>query len=165
MKTLKDTFLEELADMRGAEQQLARALPQFIEAVTCSELKFTLQSHLQETRSQAERLERVFALFGAKPGAKESVAMTGLLDEVDAVISQNGDSPSLNAATIAALQKIEHYEIASYGCLNAWALLLGNQEAAEILGEILDEEKTTNDILNELAVDKNSEALPESVGK
>ncbi len=130
MKTLKDLFLEELADMYDAEHRIVKALPDLIEAATCSELKSALQSHLQETEGQVQKLERVFASFKETPKRVKCPAMVGLLDEGDDMVKQNKKSPSINAAIISAGQKVEHYEIASYGCLQAWAGLLGNHEAA-----------------------------------
>jgi ferritin-like metal-binding protein YciE len=159
MKTLKDLFMEELADMYDAEQRIAKALPKVIEAATCPKLQSALQNHLEETESQAEKLESVFAAMGEKPSRQKCPAMVGILDEGEDLISDFKGSQSINAAVIAAAQKVEHYEIASYGCLHAWANLLKNTEAAEILEEILDEEKEADRILNELATAKNEEAL------
>jgi len=164
MKTLKDLFLEELSDMYDAEHRMVKSLPNLIEAATCNELKSALESHLRETEGQVEKLEKVFAAFGEKPERNKCPAMAGLVDEADDIVSENKKSPSINAAIIAAAQKVEHYEIASYGCLQAWAALLGNREAADILEEILEEEKSADKTLNEMSVAKNEEALEEAIG-
>lgn len=165
MKTLKDLFLEELTDIYDSEHRMVKALPDLIEAATCGELKEALQSHLHETERQVEKLERVFAAFDEKPKRTKCPAMVGLINEADDIVSENKKSPSINAAIIAAAQKVEHYEIASYGCLQAWAGLLGNREAADVLEEILDEEKAADKTLNELSVAKNEEALEEAMGR
>jgi ferritin-like metal-binding protein YciE len=165
MKTLKDLFLQELSDMYDSEQRIVKALPDLIEATTCSELKAALQSHLQETEGHVDKLERVFAAFGEKAKSTKCPAMVGILDEGDDLVSKNKKSPSLNAAIICAGQKVEHYEIATYGCLLSWAETLGNNEAAEILEEILDEEKAADRKLNDLATEKNEEAMEEAVEK
>jgi ferritin-like metal-binding protein YciE len=164
MKTLKDLFLEELADMYDAEHRMVKALPDLIEAATCNELKGALQSHLDETEHQVEKLETVFAAFSEKPQRTKCPAMAGLIDEASEIVAENKKSPSINAAIIAAAQKVEHYEIASYGCLQAWAGLLGNRQAADVLDEILEEEKAADRTLNEMSVAKNEEALEEAIG-
>ncbi len=161
MNTLKDLFLEQLADMYDAEHRIIKALPKMIKAATCSELQNALQHHLQETEAQAERLERVFAAFDEKPKSTKCPAMTGLIEEGEELVSEFKKSASINSAIVCAGQKIEHYEIASYGCLRAWAQALGNQEAADLLEETLDEEKTADRTLNDLAEAKNEEALQE----
>ena len=162
MNTLKELFLDELADMYDSEHRIIKALPKMIKAATCPDLQNALQEHLQETESQAQRLERVFASFDEKPRAKKCPAMVGLLDEGESLVSDNKKSPAINAAIISAAQKVEHYEIASYGTLRAWAQLLGNQEATDLLEEILDEEKAADRTLNDLSEAKNEEALEET---
>jgi ferritin-like metal-binding protein YciE len=163
MKALKDLFLQELEDMYDSEKRIVKALPDLIEATTCSELKSALEAHLQETEGHVEKLERVFEAVGAKPKATKCPAMVGILDEGDDLVSKNKKSPNLNAAIICAGQKVEHYEIATYGCLHSWAELMGNSEAADILNEILDEEKAADRTLNNLAAEKNEEAREEAL--
>jgi ferritin-like metal-binding protein YciE len=163
MKTLKDLFLQELSDMYDSEQRIIKALPVMIEAATCSKLKSALQSHLRETQGQKVKLERVFESIGEKPEATKCPAMVGILDEGDDLVSDNKKSSTVNAAVICAAQKVEHYEIATYGCLHSWAQLLGIREAATILEEILEEEKAADRTLNDLSVAKNEEALEEAV--
>jgi len=161
MKALKNLFLKELADMYDSEHRIIKALPKMIKAATCEKLQHALEHHLQETEGQAAQIERVFAIFEEKPKAKKCPAMPGILDEGDRIVSENKKSPSINAAIISACQKVEHYEIASYGTLRAWAQLLGNQEAADLLDEILDQEKDADQALNDLSIAKNRETLAE----
>ena len=156
-KTLKDLFLEELADMYDAEKRIVKALPKMAKAATCSDLRGALERHLQETQGHVTKLEEVFQAFGQKAVGQTCEATKGLLEEGDEIAAAFKDSPAINAALIAAAQKVEHYEMASYGCLHEWAGLLGNQEAAELLQEILEEEKAANEGLTRLAVDKNNE--------
>src|ERR1700733_8032659 len=144
MNTLKHLFLDELADMYDSENRITKALPKLIKAATCHELQRALENHLKETEGHVNKLERVFAAFDEKPRAKKCPAMVGLLDEGDEIVSENKKSPTINAAIISAAQKVEHYEIASYGTLREWANLLGNPDAARIIEEILDEEKNAD---------------------
>jgi ferritin-like metal-binding protein YciE len=157
--TLKDLFLEELEDMYDAEHRITKALPKLVEAATCQELKSALQSHLRETEGQITKLEQVFQAFGQDPNRAKCEAIAGILAEGESILKKNRHTPTINAAIIAAAQKVEHYEIASYGCLKAWAGILGNKEAATILTEILDEEKDADRALNDLSAEKNEEAL------
>src|SRR5271170_4722136 len=141
MKTLTNLFLNELAEMYDSEHRITNALPKLIQEATCEKLREALQRHLEETEGQTGQIDRVFVAFDEKPRAKKCPAMVGLIKEGDKIIAENKKSPAINAAIIAVVQKVEHYEIASYGTLRAWAILLGNQEAADFLEEILDQEK------------------------
>jgi len=161
MNTLKDLFLNELSDMYDSEHRITKALPKIIKAATCQELQGALQHHMEETGEQVAKLDRVFAAFDEQPRAKKCPAMIGILAEGDEIISKNKKSPAINAAIISAAQKVKHYEIASYGCLHAWAQELDNSEAASILEEILNEEKHADKTLNDLSAAKNEEALEE----
>jgi ferritin-like metal-binding protein YciE len=151
MKTLENLFLDELADMYDAESRVARALAKMAKAATHEELRETIQSHLEETELQAKKLQKVFKAFGKEPRGKKCEAIIGLLKEADRIASENKGFPTINAALIAAAQKVEHYEIASYGCLLEWAEQLGNQAAADILQEMLDEEKAADQALTSQA--------------
>lgn len=163
MKTLKDLFLNELADMYDAEQRIVRALPKMAKAATCPDLKSALQNHLEETKGQIKKLEQVFRSFDQKAKGQTCEATVGLLEEGAEIAAEFKGSPAINAALISAAQKVEHYEMASYGCLHEWAGLLGNEQAAGVLKEILDEEKAANEGLTELArSSSNAEALGES---
>jgi len=158
MKTLENLFLAELADMYDAENRLARALPRIAKAATHEELREAIRSHLAETEQQAKKLKRVFKAFGKAPRGKKCEAIVGLLKEGDGILSENKGSPTINAALISAAQKVEHYEIASYGCLREWADQLGNQTAAELLQEILEEEKAADQALTECARERCNES-------
>jgi ferritin-like metal-binding protein YciE len=163
MKTLKDLFLAELADMYDAEHRIIKALPKLAKAATCEKLKQAFLSHLEETKGHVTKLEKVFQAFGKKAKGKTCEATVGLLREGDEIAADNKGEPTNNAALISAGQKVEHYEIASYGCLHEWAGLLENQKAAGFLEQILNEEKDANKNLMELArASCNIEALDES---
>ena len=160
MKTLKDLFLNELKDMYDAEHRIIKALPKLAEAATCEKLKAAFLAHLEETRGQVTKLEKVFQSFGETGTAKKCEATVGLLKEGDEIAAENKGEPTINAALISAGQKVEHYEIASYGCLQEWAKLLENKEAAKLIGENLAEEKAANIKLMKLAnAGSNNEAL------
>jgi len=160
MKTLKDLFRHELADIYDAERRVLKALPKMAKAATCPELRAALESHLKETRRQVKRLDQVFEAVGTRAKGQTCEATVGLLKEGDELATEFQRSPALNAALIAAAQKVEHYEIASYGCLHEWAEQLGNKKAAGLLKQTLDEEKHANESLNALAhMSVNQEAL------
>jgi ferritin-like metal-binding protein YciE len=151
MKTLETLFLDELADLYDAENRLTKTLPKMIRMATHEELREAFQSHLDETEEHVVRLEEVFQAFGKKPKGKKCEAMTGLVKEAEEIGSENKGSPTINAALISAAQKVEHYEIASYGCLVEWARQLGNETAANLLQETLDEEKAADETLTDVA--------------
>jgi len=158
--TLKELFMDELADMYDAERRIVKALPKMVKAATCPDLKKTIQSHLKETEGHVQKLEQVFKSFGEKVKGKTCEATVGLLKEGDEIAADFKGSPAINAAVISAAQKVEHYEMASYGCLHEWAGLLGNEKAAGLLETILNEEKAANEKLTELArASSNEEAL------
>jgi ferritin-like metal-binding protein YciE len=150
-KNLHDLFMNELADVYSAEKQLVRALPKMARSATLKELREALTLHLKETEGHVQTVERVFAAFDMKPKTKKCEAMEGLLAEGDEIAAVFKGSPACDAAIISACQKVEHYEIASYGCLIAWAELLGNGEASTMLEETLAEEKAADENLSLLA--------------
>ncbi len=163
MITLQTLFFNELADIHEAEKQLVTALPKFIKAATCDDLIGAFQSHLEETQGHVKKLEQVFECFDRKARSTVCVTTRALLEEAEKVTKDYDGSPVINAALIGIAQKIEHHEIAAYGCLHEWAGLLKNKEAAGLLLEILEEEKATNDALTQLARDSsNQEALDEA---
>jgi ferritin-like metal-binding protein YciE len=151
MKTLQRLFIEELADVYDSENRLAKALPKMVRAVTDPELRLTFQSEIRETESQKKMLEKVFATVGERPKARRCNGIVGLLKEGHEVTRRNKGEPTINAALISVGQKAKHYEIAAYGCLIEWARLLGNQEAVQLLGGILDDEKAADKKLTQLA--------------
>jgi len=163
MKTLKDLFLDELADMYDAEKRVVRALPKLAKAATCEDLNAALLAHLKETEGHVTKLEQVFRACDEKARSKTCEATVGLLKEGDAIMADFKGSPAINAALVSAAQKVEHHEMASYGCLHEWAELLNNEDAARLLHEILEEERAANDTLTELARSTcNQMALDES---
>ncbi len=157
MKSLKDLFLDELADMYDAEQRIARALPKMVKAATCTRLQAALENHLKETAGHIASLELVFKSINEPAKGQKCEATVGLLEEADEIAAEFKDSPAINAALICAGQKVEHYEIASYGCLQEWAGMLGHKKAAKLLKEILDQEKAADQALTELARAGNNE--------
>jgi ferritin-like metal-binding protein YciE len=163
MKTLKDLFLGELADMYDAEHRLIKELPKMARAATCEKLKQAILAHLTETQGHVTKLQQVFQSFDAKAKGKTCEATKGLVKEGDEIAAEFKASPAINAALISAAQKVEHYEIASYGCLLEWAVLLGNTKAGGLIEEILAQEKAANEKLTELArAGSNEEALDNS---
>jgi ferritin-like metal-binding protein YciE len=147
MSTLRETFLEELAYIYDAEKQLLKALPKMVEAARNPELKSGFEMHLNQTEGHVNRLEQVFQVFGERAKGKKCKAMKGLIAEGEDLIDEDeGD-----AALICAAQKVEHYEIASYGSLKAWAQQLDQQDAARLLEQTLNEEKATDDKLTQVA--------------
>jgi ferritin-like metal-binding protein YciE len=151
MRTLTNLFLEELADTYDAEHRLVRALPKMAKAATCKHLRKLFEVHLKDTERHVKKLEKVFKSFGVTGRGKKCEATVGLLTEGDEIAFTNKGSPTINAALISAAQKVEHYEIASYGCLTEWAALLGNEPATRLLQDILDEEKAADQSLTKLA--------------
>jgi ferritin-like metal-binding protein YciE len=158
MKTLEDLFLDSLADSYYAENQLTKALPKMAKAATDDDLRAAFEAHLAETEGHVQKVEEVFEAFGKKPKSKKCPAILGIIKEADEISSENKKSPTINAALIFAGQKAEHYEIASYGGLRDWAKLLGNEDAADILDEILDEEKAADAKLSALAEEHCNES-------
>jgi ferritin-like metal-binding protein YciE len=164
MRTRKHLYLDELADRYDSEKKMVNSKPKMFKAATCTQMQKLLQAHLKETESHVKSLETVFQSFGEKPRTKKCEATIGLIKEGEQVISENKKWPVINAALISIAQKLEHYEIATYGCLRGWAELLGNQEASDLLQEILVEEKAANHEMSELARSRcNEEALDNSV--
>src|SRR5580658_174248 len=163
MKLLKDLFLDELADMYDAERRVVKALPKIAKAANSDDLKQTILAHLKETEGHVLKLEQVFESFGQKAKGTTCKATVGLLEEGEKIAAEFKGSPAINAALISAAQRVEHHEMASYGCLHEWAGLLGNKDAADLLLEILGEEKAANDALTALArASSNAEGLNDS---
>jgi ferritin-like metal-binding protein YciE len=148
---LHEVFLDELADLYSAEKQLLKALPRMAKAAKSEELREAFEQHLSETEEQVNRLEQAVEALGEKMKRKTCKAMEGLLEEAKEMMDDQKDSPALDAVLIAAAQKVEHYEIASYGTVCTWAELMGHDEALDLLQETLDEEKNTDERLTEIA--------------
>jgi len=151
MGTLHEAFVEELRDTYDAEKQLTKALPKMAKAANSPELREAIESHLEETRQQVERLEQVFASVDEKVRGKHCDGIAGIIQEAQAVMQEDFDEPTADACLIAAAQRAEHYEMAAYGTLVAWARAMGHDEAADLLQETLDEEKAADEKLNSLA--------------
>jgi ferritin-like metal-binding protein YciE len=149
--TLREAFLDEIRDIYHAEKQLVKALPKMAKAATSPDLKGALESHLSETENQISRLEQVFELVGEKPETKTCAGMAGIIEEGSDVLSENVEPQVLDALIIASAQRAEHYEMAAYGTVAAWAEDLGLTDAAELLRETLDEEKEADETLSTLA--------------
>jgi ferritin-like metal-binding protein YciE len=150
-ESLRDAFEEELKDVLSAEKQLLKALPKMAKAATHEDLKAGFEDHLEQTKTHVERLEKVFEILDKAPRAKKCKAMEGLIEEGAELMEEDMEPDVLDAMLICAAQKVEHYEIATYGTLVTWARQLGMEEAASILHETLDEEKDTDMKLTELA--------------
>ena len=151
MGTLHDAFLDELRDTYDAEKQLTKALPKLVKAANSPVLREAFESHLEETRQQVERLEQVFASLDEKAQGKHCAGMAGIIEEGQSIMEEAFDEMTADACLIAAAQRVEHYEMAAYGTLVAWARVMGHTEAADLLEETLDEEKAADEKLSSLA--------------
>ncbi|MFN2474882.1 MAG: ferritin-like domain-containing protein [Chthoniobacterales bacterium] len=149
--SLKELLEEELKDIYSAEKQLLKALPKMVKKAASEELKSALEEHLDVTQGQVARLEEVFEALGKPAKAKTCKAMKGLLEEATEIMEEDMEDAVMDAGIIAAAQKVEHYEIASYGTVRTWARLCGEEEAAELLQETLDEEGQADQRLTEIA--------------
>ncbi len=149
--TLQDAFLDELRDAFDAERQLVKALPKMAKSATSDELRDAFATHLEETRSHVERLTQVFEALDERPRGKHCAGMAGIVDEGSEVMGEDFDDETMDACLIASGQRAEHYEMAAYGTLIAWARVLGHDEAVELLQQNLDEEKAADEKLSSLA--------------
>ena len=156
-ENLQELFVEELRDVYDAEKQLTKALPKMAKAVESEELRTAFEEHLEITRMQVNRLEEVFKSLGLTARGKTCEGMKGLIEEGSSHIEELEGS-TLDAALIGAAQKVEHYEIATYGTLATWADLLGHQDAKDLLGQTLEEEKEADEKLTAIAGQINPEA-------
>jgi ferritin-like metal-binding protein YciE len=152
IETLAKFYEEEIRDVYNAEGQLVKALPKMVKAATNQDLKTAFENHLEETENQVERLEKVFKSLGIAVRGKTCVAMQGLIEEAKEVLEEEDIEPMvLDAALIACAQKVEHYEIATYGTLVTWAKQLSYDDQVELLQTTLDEEKGADEKLTEIA--------------
>ena len=161
LTNLGDLFLQEIKDIYDAEKQILKALPKMIKGVESEELRAALEEHETVTEKQVERLEEVFQMLEKPARGKKCVAMEGLLKEGSEILKEDGEPAVIDAAIIAAAQKVEHYEIASYGTLATFAELLGYEDIKDLLGQTLEEEKETDEKLTEIASEINVEATEE----
>jgi ferritin-like metal-binding protein YciE len=149
--TLHDAFIDELRDTYDAEKQLLKALPKMAKKATSQELRDAFEAHLEETRAQVERLEQVFQSLDEKVRGKHCDGIAGIIEEGKSIMEEDFDEATMDACLIAAGQRAEHYEMAAYGTLVAWAEGMGHTEAARLLQETLDEEKAADEKLTTLA--------------
>jgi len=149
--TLHEAFIEELRDTYDAEKQLIKALPKLAKASASPDLRAAFESHLEETRGHVDRLEQVFESLDEKPRGKHCEGIAGIIEEGKSIMEEEFDDATMDACLIAAGQRAEHYEMAAYGTLVAWAQSMGHNEATNLLQEILDEEKAADQKLSSLA--------------
>jgi ferritin-like metal-binding protein YciE len=149
--TLHDAFIDELRDTYDAEKQLTKALPKLAKAATNAKLRAAFETHLRETRGQITRLEQVFESLDEKVRGKHCDGIAGIIEEGKSIMEEDFDDTTMDACLIAAGQRAEHYEMAAYGTLVAWAQAMGHGEAAKLLQQTLDEEKAADQKLSGLA--------------
>lgn len=155
---LRDLYLEELKDLYDAETRLIKALPKMAGAAESAELRQGFESHLEQTKQHALRLEQIFERMGKEPKRKKCAAMIGLIQEGDDLMGEDYEDGVKDAALISAAQRVEHYEMAAYGCVRTWAGLLGDSKAKALLEQTLSEEKETDQKLNQLSETINRQA-------
>ncbi len=159
IKTAQDFFVDELKDIYSAEKQAIRAYPKLAKAVSSPQLKEALQTHLEETKGQVERLDQVFELLEKRSSGKTCEAMKGLVEETSEALEEIEKGPILDAALIACGQRMEHYEIAAYGTVAALAKAMGQEQIAQLLNQTLEEEKATDQKLTQVSESVNKEAI------
>lgn len=159
INTLQDLYIEELRDIYNAETQLLKALPKVAQAASSDELRSAVEDHLEQTTEHVNRLDQIFENLGESPKGKKCKAMEGLIEECKELLEEDIEPAVLDAALIGACQRVEHYEIAVYGTLATFAKLLDREEDQDLLGQTLDEEKETDELLTDIAESTiNSEA-------
>jgi ferritin-like metal-binding protein YciE len=149
--TLHDMFIDELRDTYDAEKQLTKALPKLAKSASSPDLRTAFESHLEETQGHIERLEQVFASLNERPRGKHCDGIAGIIEEGKAIMDEDLEESTMDACLIAAGQRAEHYEMAAYGTLVAWANAMGHNDAAELLQQTLEEEKAADEKLSALA--------------
>jgi ferritin-like metal-binding protein YciE len=156
--SLRNLYIDELKDIYHAENQLVKALPKMAKAASSDKLRQAFENHLEQTKGQVERLDQVFEMLGEKASGKKCLGMEGLVKEGAEIMQEDYEEDVLDAGLISAAQRIEHYEIAAYGTVCAYADLLGEAEQASLLGETLEEEKEADQKLTQLSDEINVEA-------
>ncbi len=156
--SLRDVYIDELKDLYSAEKQLTKALPKMAKAASSEELREGFEEHLEQTKGHVQRLEEIFSMLNAKAGGKKCVGMEGLVKEGAEIMGEDLEYALMDAALISAAQRVEHYEIAAYGTVSAYADLLGEPEQASLLRQTLEEEKETDQKLTELSRQINVQA-------
>ena len=163
---LKELYVDELRGIYNAENQLTKALPKMAKAATSEDLRAGFEEHLEQTTGHVERLDRIFKELGEKPTGKKCKGMEGLIEEGSEMIKEGDlEGEALDAGLISAAQRVEHYEIAAYGCVRTYADLLGEADAVELLDRTLKEEKETDQKLTKLAEKINVEAEEQESGR
>lgn len=166
--SLQQLHVDELKDLYSAEKQLTKALPKMARTATSVALRRGFEKHLEQTRGHVQRLDKIFAMLGKRGSGKKCVGMEGLVKEGSEIMDEDLEDDVMDAALIAAAQRVEHYEIAGYGTVCAYAGLLGESEHADLLRQTLEEEKETDQKLTEISKEINVEATklsPSTVGK
>jgi ferritin-like metal-binding protein YciE len=158
LTSLRDLYVDQLRDLYSAETQLVKVLPKMAKAASSEELRNTFQEDIKQTKTHLNRLDQIFERLDINPKGRKCKGMEGLIDEGKGAIKENKESDVLDADLIAAAQRMEHYEIAGYGCVRTYATLLEENQAAEVLQTTLDEEKETDERLTELSKGINVEA-------
>jgi ferritin-like metal-binding protein YciE len=161
--TLRDLFIDELRDLYDAENRLVKAIPKMAKAAESDDLRSGFEHHLEQTKEHVERLKKVLTSLDEKPTAKKCPGMAGIVQEGDEMMEEDYEGSVKDAALISAAQRVEHYEIAAYGCVHRWAQELGENEAAAILEKTLNEEKETDAKLTQLAQQINASANSQGV--
>jgi len=161
-QALKELYIDELKDIYNAENQLVKALPKMAKTANSEELRTGFEEHLEQTRGHVQRLEQIFKELGEKPSGKKCKGMEGLLAEGQEIMGEDFEDDVMDAALISAAQRVEHYEIAAYGTVRTYAELLGEDSAAQLLEQTLEEEKETDQKLTDMAGEINVKALGES---
>ena len=151
---LRTLWIDELRDLYDAENRLVKAIPKMAKAASSAKLRAGFEEHLEQTKGHVDRLKEIFDNIGEKAKAKKCAGMMGIIKEGDEILQEDFAGPVMDAAIISAAQRVEHYEIAAYGCVRDWAELLGENEAAQLLEKTLEEEKETDQKLTELARDQ-----------
>ena len=160
--SIEELFINELKDIYSAEKQITKALPKMAKASTSPALRTAFESHLKETLGQIERLDQIFETLGKSPKGKVCHGMQGVIEEGAEVLEDTDKGNVRDAALISAAQRVEHYEMAAYGCVREYANLLGQKDAARLLEKTLEEEKAADEKLGAIARQVNSEALKEA---
>lgn len=156
--SLRELYIDELKDIYSAEKQLIKALPKMAKAASSPDLRKAFEGHLKQTEGHVQRLEQIFTMLEAKAGGKKCMGMEGLIKEGSEIMSEDFEDDVMDAALISAAQRVEHYEMAAYGTVSAYADLLGEPKHASLLRQTLDEEKQTDQKLTDLSKKINVEA-------
>lgn len=158
---LMELYVDELKDLYDAENRLMKAIPKMAKAATSEKLRSGFEEHLEQTRGHIDRLKEIFDNLGEKPSGKKCAGMMGIVKEGEEIMDEDFEGETMDAALISAAQRVEHYEIAAYGCVRTWADLLGESEASALLEKTLEEEKETDQKLTQLSEEINVQAKEE----